>query len=263
MSDALPLDGAETSAAPTPRPHDAAPTAADLEAAKNAALECGACAAGPVGFLEYAGVDGFFKRTSAALGGEEKIDRVSRLLVGESLAEFAGMRCVSFHRIAWELAFQVHQAFDHGLQLMNAPGHNPPWNPEVVKAMIRGALGQFEARFDPNLLSELREKILFEYDRALNRLAHLPRASDALADGGANRERDQSDMLPQMLSAPDLARTLKANPDRVGKILERYRKQHTDCFREVEGARRNEAQLLYRVADVLPHLKQVLAKGRK
>jgi hypothetical protein len=120
---------------------------------------------------------------------------------------------------------------------------------------------------DPMTLEGVRNEVLAWAERERFR-AKLAAEAAAEAAGNPNVAPDgaaapEAELLPQMLSAPDLARSLKAGPDRVGKILERYRKQHTDCFREVEGARRNEAQLLYRVSDVLTHLKQVLAKGRK
>jgi hypothetical protein len=83
------------------------------------------------------------------------------------------------------------------------------------------------------------------------------------ANNAAARRQTQPEweILPEMLSATDLARHLKADPKRVETILRRYRKKHVDCFREAEGAKRNEARFLYRVKDVITPLKQALAKG--
>lgn len=61
---------------------------------------------------------------------------------------------------------------------------------------------------------------------------------------------------PDLLSAPDLARHLDRPVAQVESFLRRYRDKYPDCFREVEGARRNEPRFLYRTAVVLPALRK-------
>jgi hypothetical protein len=62
--------------------------------------------------------------------------------------------------------------------------------------------------------------------------------------------------VPEMLSAPDLAQLLGRDVAPVESFLRRFRKRYPDCFREVEGARRNEPKYLYRTAIVLPALQK-------
>jgi hypothetical protein len=60
---------------------------------------------------------------------------------------------------------------------------------------------------------------------------------------------------PQFLSASDLANRLGVSTNAVDAFLRRYRKQYPDSAIETEGRRRCEARYLYRVTDVLPHLR--------
>jgi hypothetical protein len=76
--------------------------------------------------------------------------------------------------------------------------------------------------------------------------AHRP---DGLAGPGAA-------WWPELLSAGDIADRLKLSRDAVDACLRRYRRAYPDCATETEeGRRRNEPRYLYRVADVLPHLR--------
>lgn len=68
----------------------------------------------------------------------------------------------------------------------------------------------------------------------------------------------QPAITPPFQSANDLAKTLglSGRAAAVETFLRRYREKFPDCFREAEGARRNEPRYLYRVADVLPALRE-------
>ena len=118
-------------------------TAADLEEARNAALNPHSCACGPAGYLEQFDLEAFNRRTAEAVGGQPAIDGVSRLLVGESLVDFAGLRRASFHNIACELAFQVHRAFGQRVELLATTGRERLWPEELLKATMLGVLREF------------------------------------------------------------------------------------------------------------------------
>jgi hypothetical protein len=59
---------------------------------------------------------------------------------------------------------------------------------------------------------------------------------------------------PEYMSAKDLSNRLGLPPDATRKKLERLAGKY-DCFIDNESPRRGEAKRLYRVADVLPHIR--------
>jgi hypothetical protein len=61
---------------------------------------------------------------------------------------------------------------------------------------------------------------------------------------------------PPFQSASDLAKRIGQDVSAVETYLRRHRDRFSDCFREVEGGRRNEPRYLYRVSDVLQVLEQ-------
>jgi hypothetical protein len=61
---------------------------------------------------------------------------------------------------------------------------------------------------------------------------------------------------PQWASVNDLAAMLKKPRSAVESFLRRYRVKYPDCFMEADSPRRNEPKYLYRIADVLPALKE-------
>jgi hypothetical protein len=67
--------------------------------------------------------------------------------------------------------------------------------------------------------------------------------------------------LAALLSAPDLARQFGLPVDRVESALRRFRKDHPDCFTEVENPRKNEPRYLYRTAEVCPVLQRLSRDG--
>jgi hypothetical protein len=58
-----------------------------------------------------------------------------------------------------------------------------------------------------------------------------------------------------LLSAADLAKRFGLSKNAVEVYLRRYRTEYPDCAVSTDGRRRNEPNYLYRLADVLPHLK--------
>jgi hypothetical protein len=72
--------------------------------------------------------------------------------------------------------------------------------------------------------------------------------------GQGARSTEAPAVLPDLLSAADLARRLNQPLRRVETYLRRYRRQHPDCFVRVDCPRRNESRYLYRVVDVWPAL---------
>jgi hypothetical protein len=62
----------------------------------------------------------------------------------------------------------------------------------------------------------------------------------------------ENGVLPELLSAPALAKLLQQTKNRVEAKLRRYRCKHRDCCVEVDNPRRNQARILYRTAVVLP-----------
>jgi hypothetical protein len=70
-------------------------------------------------------------------------------------------------------------------------------------------------------------------------------------------------VLPQLLSAADLARCLGQPPDRVETFLRRVRTKCLDCYIEVESPRKGEPRYLYRTKDVWPLLKGHYLSGGK
>lgn len=81
------------------------------------------------------------------------------------------------------------------------------------------------------------------------------------ADGAAS-ERPNCDP-PILACVADLARCLGQPTGGVETFLRRYRKEHPDCFREVDNPRKNEARYVYRTSDVWPALQEWAAKGAK
>jgi hypothetical protein len=73
-------------------------------------------------------------------------------------------------------------------------------------------------------------------------------------DPEADKGIDSADLPFQ--SAGDLARRFGWSVGAVESFLRRYRERFVDCFDEADGRRRNEPRYLYRVADVLPALRE-------
>jgi hypothetical protein len=69
-------------------------------------------------------------------------------------------------------------------------------------------------------------------------------------------------VLPEMLSASDLAGRLSQPPGRVESYLRKYRREHADCYVRVDNPRRNEPSYLYRTAVVWPALQAQLPRWR-
>jgi hypothetical protein len=67
----------------------------------------------------------------------------------------------------------------------------------------------------------------------------------------------EPEVSPSLLSSSDLADRLHLSRNAVEVFLRRYRRDYPDCAIETEpeGRRRNEPRYLYRVADVLLHLR--------
>jgi hypothetical protein len=66
---------------------------------------------------------------------------------------------------------------------------------------------------------------------------------------------DDGKQLPQFMCVSDLAKITNLTEDQAGSLLRRHREDFPDCFRELEGRRRNEPRIMYRTADVLPLLR--------
>jgi hypothetical protein len=68
--------------------------------------------------------------------------------------------------------------------------------------------------------------------------------------------------LPPFASAKDLATLIgkPSNASAVESFLRRYRDKYPDCYTENESPRKNDPKYLYRVADVLPVLKEHFTK---
>jgi hypothetical protein len=64
------------------------------------------------------------------------------------------------------------------------------------------------------------------------------------------------------MSAPDLARVFKLNPDALRKRLDRWRKQNGDGWTDVPNPKPNEAKVLYRVAAVQSVIDEMRCKLR-
>jgi hypothetical protein len=98
-------------------------------------------------------------------------------------------------------------------------------------------------------------------------------AAGAANAAGATSTPDGDEKNPEaamllstaLLSAPELAKQLGANPDAVESFLRRYRESFPDCCITVdrEDRRRNEAKYRYRIADVWPALCQRFRKNPK
>jgi hypothetical protein len=73
----------------------------------------------------------------------------------------------------------------------------------------------------------------------------------------------QTPILPEMLSAADLAREIGMDPRRVESFLRRYRKRYPDCCEQIESPRKNEPKYLYRTKDVVPVLTAKLTNKRR
>jgi len=76
------------------------------------------------------------------------------------------------------------------------------------------------------------------------------------------RKDEQSEDLPQLCSAPDLARRLGLNVNLVDSFLRRLRGVKRDCYVESDNPRKNEPRYLYRTADIWPELQQQLPLWR-
>lgn len=79
-------------------------------------------------------------------------------------------------------------------------------------------------------------------------------AAESTNETPAADDVEHSAVLPELLSAPALAKHLGQTPGRVESFLRRYRDKYPDCYREADGKRRNEPRYLYRTRDVLPAL---------
>lgn len=90
--------------------------------------------------------------------------------------------------------------------------------------------------------------------------AKMGRNQSQQTDGNADEINEA--VLPELISAADLAKLLSKSVDQVDAFLRRYRKKYPDCYRETEGRKKNEARILYRMADVLPHLKALKNKQK-
>jgi hypothetical protein len=88
----------------------------------------------------------------------------------------------------------------------------------------------------------------FALDRDADWLAFL---DDTLEILGHMRRED----LPEYLSAKDLADRLGLPREATRKKLDRLFQKFPDCAIDNEAPRRRESKRLYRVADVLPHLR--------
>ena len=62
-------------------------------------------------------------------------------------------------------------------------------------------------------------------------------------------------LLPEFMSAVDLAKITGLSEAAVDSFLRRYRKKYADCFIETEGRRKGDPKFLYRTAEVLPTLR--------
>jgi hypothetical protein len=80
-------------------------------------------------------------------------------------------------------------------------------------------------------------------------LQHPPQDVDATA-------------LTAMMSATDIAKAINQPRSRVEKFLRDLRINLRDCYVRNHTKRKNEASILYRVADVLPHLQKKLPAWR-
>ncbi len=81
--------------------------------------------------------------------------------------------------------------------------------------------------------------------------------SAATSDAGpAHSAETPAKTTPQWASVNDLAVMLKKPRSAVESFLRRYRVKYPDCFMEADSPRRNEPRYLYRIADVLPALKE-------
>jgi hypothetical protein len=90
--------------------------------------------------------------------------------------------------------------------------------------------------------------------KALEILDQIMACCRAALSGPPPAEQDVA-VWPTFLSAADLAARLGQPKNAVEVFLRRYRKDYPDCATENEGRRHNEPRYLYRVADVLPHLR--------
>jgi hypothetical protein len=95
---------------------------------------------------------------------------------------------------------------------------------------------------------------------ALDLLNRMIRACEQTASSEPPLAGSTATPLPLRASAKDLAAMLGESDDAVDSFLRRYRDKYPDCYIPTDSPRRNEPKYLYRVADVLPALKQHFAK---
>ncbi|MBN9523299.1 hypothetical protein J0H58_33100 [bacterium] len=123
---------------------------------------------------------------------------------------------------------------------------------DLLRDLERFRLCELE---DPNGLHLRARDTTREVEAAL-----LPLASGA---GGHERENPPAEpatVLPQLLSAPDIAKMVGRPREAVTSFLSRYAQTHPDCRVENQDRRSNEPKHLYRTANVWPALREWLRR---
>jgi hypothetical protein len=177
---------------------------------------------------------------------------------------------VGVRAIALEQLLTQQGASMRGGQLM-PPVRGSAKKCRAVEAVIewllsaRGSADGWGEKADGRWTITVKTEVRPEVDRMIAQLrlivddlrcaADVSAESPVLTTVGGDAE-NISALEPQFLSALDLAARLGRPVTSIAKALERLRKKLPDCFIENGTRRKSDPTYLYRVSEVLPHLRE-------